>query len=75
MTTTPKNALQSAIAVNLAALAECLTEAAEQARQACEAMAKGEQNQAIGTITDFNRILSEAQALFNAAMALHRGKR
>lgn len=35
-------------------------------------MTQGEQNQAIGTILDFDRILPEAQALYAAAIALHR---
>ena len=65
--------IQNAIAANLSALAERLTKAAEQARQASEAIVKGEQNQAIGTVIDLERTLPEAQSLFNAAMALHRG--
>ena len=75
MTNEPKNIIQSAIAANLAALTQRLTEAADLAKQASAAMAQGEQNQAIGTILDFDRVLPEAQALYNAAMALHRGKR
>ena len=47
---------------------------AELAGQAHEAMQAGEQNQAIGTILDFDRLLPEAQALYNAAIALHRGR-
>jgi len=74
MTNEPKNIIQSAIAANLTALTQRLTEAAELAKQASEAMAQGEQNQAIGTILDFDRVLPEAQALYNAAMALHRGR-
>jgi hypothetical protein len=74
MTSEPKNIIQSAIAANLAALTQRLTEAAILAKEASAAMAKGEQNQAIGTILDFDRMLPEAQALYNAAMALHRGK-
>lgn len=74
MTNEPKNIIQSAITANLTALTQRLTEAAELAKQASEAMAQGEQNQAIGTILDFDRVLPEAQALYNAAMALHRGR-
>ena len=73
--TAQKTTIQNAIAANLAALSQRLTEAAEQARQASEAMEKGEQNQAIGTVIDFDRTLPEAHALFNAAMVLHRGSR
>lgn len=74
MTNESKTIIQNAIAANLAALTQRLTEAAELAKQANEAIAQGEQNQAIGTILDFDRMLPEAQALYNAAMALHRGK-
>jgi hypothetical protein len=75
MATIPKNALQNAIAEILTALSKRLTESAEKSREACEAMEKGEQNQAIGTVLDFSRTLPEAQALFNAALALHRDSR
>ncbi len=74
MTNEPKTIIQNAIAANLAALTQRLTEAAELAKQAHAAMTQGEQNQAIGTIIDFERTLPEAQALFNAAMALHRNR-
>ena len=74
MTNEPKTIIQNAITANLAALSQCLTEAAELAKQAHEAMAQGEQNQAIGTIIDFDRLLPEAQALYNAAIALHRNR-
>ena len=74
MTTESKNTIQNAIAANLAALTHRLTQAAELAKQAHEAMEQGEQNLAIGTIIDFERLLPETQALYNAAMALHRGR-
>ena len=67
-----KSVVHKAIAANLEALTQRLIEAAGLARQAHEAMEKGEQNQAIGTVLEFERLLPEAQALFNAAMALHR---
>lgn len=69
-----KTIIQNAVAANLAALTQRLTQAAALAQEAQEAMAQGEQNQAIGTIIDFDRMLSEAQALCNAAIALHRGR-
>lgn len=72
MTDKTKLVIQNAIAANLAALSQRLTEAAELAKQAHEAMTHGEQNQAIGTIIDFDRTLPEAQALYAAAIALHR---
>lgn len=74
MTNEPKNIIQNAITANLAALSQRLTEAAELAKQAHEAMTQGEQNQAIGTIIDFDRLLPEAQALYSAAIALHRNR-
>jgi hypothetical protein len=74
MTDKPKTIIQNAIAANLAALSQRLTEAASLAEQAHAAMAQGEQNQAIGTVIDFDRLLPEAQALYNAAIALHRNR-
>lgn len=68
-----QNAIQTAIAANLAALSQRLTEAAELAKEAQEAMQDGNQNLAIGTVLDFEKRLPETQALFAAAMALHRG--
>ena len=74
MTTEPKTIIQSAITANLAALSQRLTEAAVLAEQAHTAMTQGEQNQAIGTILDFDRLLPETQALYSAAVALHRNR-
>lgn len=72
MTDKTKTVIQNAIAANLAALSQRLIEAASLAEQAHVAMTQGEQNQAIGTILDFDQILPEAQALYAAAIALHR---
>jgi hypothetical protein len=72
MTDKTKTVIQSAIAANLAALSQRLTEAASLAEQAHGAMTHGEQNKAIGTILNFDRLLPEAQALYAAAIALHR---
>jgi hypothetical protein len=69
------NTTQTAIAANLAALSERLTEAAALAKEAQEAMQDGNQNLAIGTVLDFEKRLPEAQALFAAAMALHQSSR
>ena len=74
MTQQPKTVIQNAITANLAALAQRLTDAADLARQAHDAMKEGEQNQAIGTIISFEQLLPEAAALFNAAIALHRNR-
>jgi len=67
-----RSIVQNAIAANLTALTERLTEAAGLAKEASDAMERGQQNQAIGTIACFEKQLAEAQALFNAAIALHR---
>lgn len=67
-----KNAIQAAIAANLAALSERLSEAAAMAKEAQQAMEQDNQRLAIGTVLDFEKRLPEAQALFAAAMALHR---
>ena len=64
--------IEKAIGANLEALTHRLTQAADLAKQAHEAMEHGEKNQAIGTILEFERLIPEAQALFNAALALHR---
>lgn len=74
MKTEQKTIIQNAIAANLAALTQRLTQAAELAKEAHAAMEQGQQNQAIGTIVDFDNLLPEAQALYNAAIALHRGR-
>jgi len=66
------NVTDKAIAWNLAALSENLSEAAALAREANLAMRQNERNRAIGTICDFDQRLHEAQALFVAALALHR---
>ncbi len=63
---------KNAIAANIAALAQRLSDAAALAEEATTAMEDGNQNQAIGTILEFEQLLPEAQALFNAAIALHR---
>lgn len=64
--------IQNAVTANIAALAECLHDAAKLAEEANSAMQDGKQNLAIGTIADFNNRLPEAQALYSAAIALHK---
>ena len=69
---TDKQVITNAIAANLAALSLRLSNAAELAKEASAAIERGEQNMAIGTILGFEKALPEAQALYNAALALHR---
>ncbi|MDE1901251.1 MAG: hypothetical protein KGI37_06390 [Alphaproteobacteria bacterium] len=67
-----KQVIHKAIAANLNALSQRLSQAAALAKKAHEAMEAGQQNQAIGTVLEFERLLPEAQALFSAALVLHR---
>ena len=67
-----KTVIHKAIAANLDALSQRLSQAATLAKEAHEAMEAGQQNQAIGTVLEFERLLPEAQALFSAALVLHR---
>ena len=67
-----KQIIHKAIAANLDALSQRLSQAAGLAKEAHEAMEAGKQNQAIGTVLEFERLLPEAQALFAAALVLHR---
>jgi hypothetical protein len=66
--------IDSAIAANLDALSHRLAQASTLALSGAAAMAEGRRNLAIGTVLDLERTLPEIQALFNAALALHRGK-
>jgi hypothetical protein len=66
--------IESAIAANLDALSLRLAQASTLALSGAAAMAEGRRNLAIGTVLDLERTLPEIQALFNAALALHRGK-
>jgi hypothetical protein len=67
-----KEIIHKAIAANLDALSQRLSQAAALANEAHKAMEAGEQNLAIGTVLEFERLLPEAQALFSAALVLHR---
>ncbi len=60
-----------AISVNLHALHGQLTYALQLTTEACEFAENGEQNCAIGSIVCLREVLSEANALFRAAVALH----
>ena len=56
----------------LKSLASVLYEAQVTADEAADAIRLGHQNQAIGTILDLEHRLPTAQALYNAALTLHR---
>ncbi len=64
----------AAITANLAALHAILEISAARSAQAHELVVRGEQNGAIGTLLDLDQQLSDAQALYAAALALHRSK-
>jgi hypothetical protein len=66
------NIVETAIYANLSALAEQLAEAAKLSLEAAAASKRGKQNQAIGTALPLEDLLSQAKALFDAAIALHR---
>ncbi len=67
-----KTVTETAIEATLAALAESLQKAATQAAEAAEAMRGGKQNLAIGTALDLEKLLPEANALYTAAVTMHR---
>lgn len=67
MTISTKNA----ILTNLTVLAERLAFAASAAKDAQQAMKKGNQVVAIGTVIDLQKTLSEADALLRVALTLH----
>jgi hypothetical protein len=60
------------IAANIEGLRQTLAESLRLAEEASEAMQRGEQNLAIGTLTDISNRLEEARDLFRAALVLHR---
>jgi hypothetical protein len=60
-----------AIAANIEALRDQLTDCASLSSEAVQAIQKGETNQAIGCILDFGRKLEDALALYRAAIVLH----
>lgn len=73
MTETNKAAItKTVIAANLEGLAQRLTEMAQMAQEASDAMKQGEQNLAIGTVLAFESQIPEVEALFKTAMIMHR---
>jgi hypothetical protein len=56
----------------LDALETVLCEAHDSAAQAVSAMAQGHRNQAIGILLDLEQRLPAAQALYTAALTMHR---
>jgi hypothetical protein len=56
----------------LQVLASTLADASQYADEASMAIAQGEQNQAIGVLLYLDDILPTAQALYRAAVTLHR---
>jgi hypothetical protein len=63
---------ETAIYANLSALAEQLAQAAKLSTEAAAASRLGKQNQAIGNALPLEDLLSQARALYDAAIALHR---
>ena len=61
-----------AIAANLRALLTILAEIAERSVEAHAFILRGEHNMAMGDLPDFESQLSDARALYAAALALHR---
>jgi hypothetical protein len=59
----------------LQVLASTLDDAARYAMAASVAMKTDQQNQAIGTLLSIEELLPTAQALYKAALALHRAPR
>jgi hypothetical protein len=66
---------KKAIAANIEALRLLIVDALLRATDADKAMGQGEQNQAIGSMYDFEENLENALALYRAALALHRAGR
>lgn len=61
-----------AIAANIEALRDQLSDCFSLSSEAVQAMQKGETNQAVGCILDFGRKLEDALALYRAAVVLHK---
>lgn len=67
-----KTIAQTVITANLEGLAQRLAEMSKLATEAAEAMKRGEQNLAIGTVLNFEHTLPEVDALFKTAIIMHR---
>ncbi len=63
---------RTVIAANLEGLVQRLSEMAQLAKEASEAMEQGKQNQAIGTVLSFENQIPEVEALFKTAILMHR---
>ena len=63
---------QNAVSITLNTLAKVLRMALEVTIQACDDMAHGEQNAAIGGLDGLDYWLNDAQAFYRAARAIHR---
>jgi surface antigen len=63
---------KKAIAANIEALRQHLTDSAVIVSEAFQAIETGEQNQSIGAMLDLDERLEAALALYRAAVALHR---
>jgi hypothetical protein len=64
-----------AIAANVEALNWLVREAAARTGEAHDYLRSGDRNAAIGTILDLDVMLTDAIALYRAAVALHRRRR
>jgi hypothetical protein len=74
MSNTPHHANAAIIAANLVALRLRLRRALHVATAAVAAMTEGNQNRAIGTILECERILPECDALFRTILLMHRSR-
>lgn len=74
MSNTSQQTNAAIIAANLVALHARLQHALAEVAEGQRAMALNQQNMAIGTISDLERILPECDALFRTVMLLHRSR-
>ena len=63
---------KTVITANLEGLAQRLSEMAQLAKEASDAMEQGKQNQAIGTVLSFESQIPEVEALFKSVILMHR---
>jgi hypothetical protein len=66
--------VDAAIDAYIVALTTRLEEALHQAKAATEAMAGCQSNLAMGTLSSIETLLPEAQAFYNATIALHQNR-
>jgi hypothetical protein len=67
----PDDVRNAAIAANLQALNQLLTEAAKRVSEGYEVMQQGNRNGAIGAVLDLDKLLEDAKSLYGAARVLH----